>query len=155
MWRLCAISCVLIMMCVACNPQVATTPTPGETSSPVAVRTAPQPTDTLQIVVTPIIALNIPTITPPCAGRPATRLIIGEAGQVNEEDMRPLNIRSGPSTDFRTVGRLEVREVFNVLGGPECGGDYVWYRIRRQDGVEGWIAEGEPGLYYVEPFLPG
>jgi uncharacterized protein YraI len=71
-----------------------------------------------------------------------------------EDDPTPLNVREGPGTGFTIRGVLEVDEVFEVLAGPRCGGEYAWFRVRSAE-IEGWIAEGEPALYYVEPYLPG
>ncbi len=68
------------------------------------------------------------------------------------DDPRLLNVRLGPSTDFRLAGQIEPGEVFSVLEGPQCGGNYAWYRIRYGD-LEGWIAEGDTS-YFVEPFVP-
>ncbi|MDX1992598.1 MAG: SH3 domain-containing protein [bacterium] len=95
-----------------------------------------------------------PQPTPVCNDAPPTRLILGERGRVLAEDPRPLNVRSGPGTDYRIFGRLEVMEVFVVVDGPMCGDGYAWFKIQRGI-LEGWIAEGDLGIYYVEPFLPG
>ena len=89
-----------------------------------------------------------------CNSAPSTRLIVGERGQVRDEDPRPLNVRSGPGTEFRILGRLETLDIFRVLEGPTCGGDFVWYLIRR-GALEGWVAEGDFTSYYTRPYLPG
>jgi len=82
-------------------------------------------------------------------------MIRNTRGRVMEDDLRPLNVRSGPSTDYRILGRLETSEVFLVVDGPECGGEYVWYLVEKTDGsLRGWIAEGESDFYYVEPYFP-
>jgi uncharacterized protein YraI len=81
-------------------------------------------------------------------------MIVNEPGRVTDDDLRPLNIRNGPSTEYRILGRLEVGNVFLVLDGPQCSSNYVWYFIRRGN-LEGWIAEGDSVSYYIEPYLPG
>jgi uncharacterized protein YraI len=91
---------------------------------------------------------------PACDGLPSTRLIVQERGYVTEEDTKPLNLRAGPGTDFRIFTRLEVGDVFTVLEGPVCGGDYVWYRVQHE-ALDGWIAEGDFSVYYVAPYFPG
>jgi len=153
-----------LLLATACNTAqgTATSPPslePEDTPMPIATQ---QTTVTnaptlmaLDIVVTPFIAENIATATPACVGTPRTRLIVGNRAQVSPEDDTPLNVRSGPSTEFRILGRLTVLERFFVLEGPECGGEYVWYQVRSDDGLEGWIAEGIGNLYFVEPYPPG
>jgi hypothetical protein len=140
---------------VGCSPPPATpTPTP-EVTQPAVTSTPTELTDTPPpgLTITPIVLAEvIPSPTPACEAAPPTRMIVGERGQVTDEDPRPLNVRSGPGTEFRILGRLEMREVFLILDGPECGGSFVWYRVRRGN-LEGWIAEGDFGSYYIEPYL--
>jgi len=155
---------VLCVLLAACNNTQQTeappsSSTPGNTRVPLATTPAADasvPTlTTLNIQVTPVIMRNVPTATPACTGTPRTRLTIGNRAQVSPEDETPLNVRSGPSTEFRILGRLTVLERFLILEGPECGGDYVWYQVRSDNGLEGWIAEGVGNLYFVEPYPPG
>lgn len=88
-----------------------------------------------------------------CQSAPPTHLILHERGQVTNEDPQPLNIRSQPGLDGRIAAVLRSLDIFFVIEGPRCADDYTWFKVRVGD-VEGWIAEGEPGLYYVEPYLP-
>lgn len=107
------------------------------------------------IAITPIV-IELPPAspTPACSEAPSPRLIVGEHGRVSDNDLRPLNVRSGPSTGHRILGRLEVLDVFYVLDGPECGGNYLWYFVDKGD-LRGWIAEGDRAQYYVDVYLPG
>lgn len=135
--------------------EAAMTMTPEQSGAePVNVNPTANPR-VVEILVTPLVTDSLARSTPPCVGAAQSRMVVGERGRVTDNDERPLNIRSGPGTEFRIVGRLEVLDVFDVLAGPECGTDYVWYRIRRSDGLEGWVAEGVPGLDFIEPYLPG
>ena len=88
-----------------------------------------------------------------CESAPPTYLILHERGQVTNEDPQPLNIRSEPGLGSRIVAVLRSLDIFFVIDGPRCADDYTWFKVRVDD-VEGWVAEGEPGLYYVEPYLP-
>lgn len=88
-----------------------------------------------------------------CESAPPTYLILHERGQVTNEDPQPLNIRNEPGLDGRIVAVLRSLDIFFVIDGPRCADDYTWFKVRVDD-VEGWVAEGEPGLYYVEPYLP-
>jgi hypothetical protein len=107
-----------------------------------------------EIAVQPLTPL--PSSAPICEGAPNTRMIVGARGRVGSQDMRPLNVRASSGTEGRILGRLEVGDLFQVLDGPECRNGFVWYYIERLDGsLRGWVAEGEVGFYYIEPYLIG
>lgn len=131
----------------------ARSPLTGEPITPIP----PDPSDTkipTPRVIPFIINEFIPSSTPACAGNPETRLIVGERGVVSDDDPEVLNVREEPGTDHKILGILKVNAVFIVLEGPYCEGDYVWYRVAHR-GLEGWIAEGDSGVYYVAPYFPG
>lgn len=90
----------------------------------------------------------------PCSDAPPSRLILFERGRVSDDDDRVLNVRETPTTESDIVTVLEVGQVFLVVDGPICADGYVWYEVEFAES-EGWVAEGEPDLYYVEPYLPG
>jgi len=114
------------------------------------------PTDPPLTIVAIVPDDPLSTARPPCTDAPPTRMIVRERGQVMDDDIRPLNVRSGPSTDYRILGRLEVLDVFRVEQGPECGNGYVWYLVESVAGdLRGWVAEGDFTQYYIEPYLPG
>lgn len=137
------------------EPTRVSTPQAAPTRTALAVSTLPPNTPAIPTRTRAALTQAVPiTPTPACSGAPPARLILNERGRVADNDPRPLNVRSGPGTDFRIFGRLEVGDVFQVLDGPLCGDGYTWFKVRR--GVlEGWIAEGDLGTYYAEPFLPG
>lgn len=89
-----------------------------------------------------------------CRGAPRIRLIVQERGQVVEDSAERLNMRDGPGTDYDIITRIEPGETFFVLAGPECADAYAWFRVRYGN-REGWLAEGDPQEYYVQPYLPG
>lgn len=117
-------------------------------STPEATETAMQPTPTI------FVYPDVSSRDFPCAIDLYTRLILHERGRVADDDDRPLNMREGPDVEFTLIRQLSINSVFLVLEGPECTDDYIWYYIRYEDS-EGWIAEGESGIYYVEPYFPG
>ena len=45
----------------------------------------------------------------------------------------------------------EVGVVFNVLSGPLCDDESRWWWLVRSGDLEGWMAEGAEGIYYLEP----
>ncbi len=122
--------------------QPAPTPTSTPTSTPTeAVVESPVPPPTVDIA----------SPTPGCPFALPVRLTAGGLAQVSSDDPRQLNVRLGPSTDFRIAEQIEPGEIFDVLEGPQCAGPYAWYRVRYGD-LEGWIAEGDTA-YFVEPVL--
>ena len=130
------------------------------TDSPRSPETAiitPNQFDTATNTYVMTVAPNAPiaSLTPVCGQDvPRTRMIVGEHGIVLDDDPRPLNVRVEPGTEHEIVDILEIGEVFLVLDGPQCHGEYVWYYIQRGN-LRGWIAEGDMALYYIAPYLPG
>lgn len=132
------------------QPEAAISNTPTEAPTRVATL-VPQPSTT----PSPFRFSSVdaaPTLA--CPDAPPTRLILHERGRVSDEDERASFVRSEPGTQNDDVLSLAVGSIFLVLDGPVCEGGYAWFLIRYRT-TEGWIAEGEPGLYYVEPYLPG
>lgn len=146
-----------ILLLAACTTGPTPGPVPGAT-------TTPQPTG--------VFATNTPPGTPSpdlpalpdatpalvrssaCEDAPRARLIVLERGLVSTDDTRPLNVRAAPGLAAAIDWQLQVGAVFLVTDGPRCADGYTWFEIRAGE-RSGWIAEGEPGLYFVEPFLPG
>ena len=63
-----------------------------------------------------------------------------------------LRVRQQPGIRSQSVGFLAPRSNFEVLDGPECVGNYVWWKIKNAQ-VEGWVAEGDPVTfkYWLAP----
>lgn len=120
----------IIILCtsVATGTPIPTVPTP----------TAPAPVE--------------PPAEPPLAACPEgleLRLTSGELARVTVG--LPSNIRAGADINASEVGQLQPGETFTVIGGPTCGPDGLyWWQIQAGD-LTGWIAQGEQGLYYIEP----
>lgn len=94
------------------------------------------------------------TPTAGCPNSMRERLIVRERGRVMFGDDRPLNVREGPATSYEIVGQIDPGGVFIVLEGTACSARYTWYRVARGS-LSGWIAEGDNGVYFVEPYPPG
>lgn len=156
---------IVILMCmgllVACEAStddgaILPTPTDDIPISQIVQTNAAASNDasSAQSTRTPAVIQPRPSPTLACTRAPRTRLIIGERGQVSNNDPEPLNVRSGPGIGFNILGILVTSEVFAVLDGPRCNGEYAWYLVISEE-LQGWIAEGDANLYYVEPYLPG
>lgn len=134
------------LLAAACSANLAFVPAPTSVA-PTTVSTVALPTETPLLPPTPP-----PTETPACPNAPANRLILNMRGRVLPDDPRPINLRSEPGTNNRSLTSIAIMEIFYVLDGPVCNGDYAWFRIR-YGSYEGWIAEGDSSGYYVEPYL--
>lgn len=130
------------------------TPQPSATASVAQRPIRTTPTDNVTAIVTVMPAQPIPSSTPACEDAAPTRMILFERGQVSDEDTRVLNVRESPGIDAPILGTLTILEIFFVIDGPRCRDGYVWYYILHE-AVEGWVAEGDFDVYYIEPYLPG
>jgi roadblock/LC7 domain-containing protein len=84
-----------------------------------------------------------------CPGAMNSRLAVGMQGRVRPDGL-PVNIRSAASSTSPQVGQMAPGNPFNVLGGPECGQNFVWWQIG-YGAITGWAAEGANGVYWIEP----
>jgi hypothetical protein len=61
-----------------------------------------------------------------------------------------VNVRDQASLTGAKVGQVTGGDTLTILGGPECGArGVVWWQVQAGD-VQGWIAEGRAGLYFLE-----
>lgn len=146
--------CIILVLLSACDALQATSTPSISTPDNRAESTPTTPENVTRSTPTAFVYPEPATRDDPCAVGLPTRLILHERGRVADEDDRPLNMREGPDVDFEQIQQLAINSVFLVLDGPECTDDYIWYYIRYED-AEGWIAEGERGIYYVEPYFTG
>ncbi|HEX3053422.1 MAG TPA: SH3 domain-containing protein [Aggregatilineaceae bacterium] len=84
-----------------------------------------------------------------CTDAMNSRLNTGMSGQVRTTGLA-VNVRSAAGTGNSTIGRLTPGQAFRVVGGPECANSIVWWEIT-SDTFNGWIGEGQYGVYWVEP----
>ncbi|MBN1286008.1 MAG: serine/threonine protein kinase, partial [Anaerolineae bacterium] len=99
--------------------------------------------------------LAVATPAPVCAGAPPARMRLGYQGQTNPKDTTPTYLREQPGAG-EDVASIGPGVSFDVIDGPACaavhGVEYVWWRVRlHSSGVEGWVAEGDAQLYWIEP----
>ncbi|MEO8612052.1 MAG: SH3 domain-containing protein [Chloroflexota bacterium] len=141
--------CLLMVCLLAAGCGAPLVAQPNATNRAAAeVSTRIPPTDTPFVLPTPP-----PPALPLCPDAPRPRLILNERARVLPDDPRPINLRGGPGTDNNTITSIPILEIFFVLNGPVCKGNYAWYEV--QYGVyQGWVAEGDLSSYYVEPYLP-
>jgi hypothetical protein len=79
------------------------------------------------------------------------RLSVGGRGQVAFTDGTPSRLRYAPGTLGSVAVSLPEGTAFTVVGGPECTQGYRWWQVQLADGTTGWVAEGSPDEYWLEP----
>lgn len=89
----------------------------------------------------PFCAGNAPSLSP--------RLSVGQNALVIA-DLGANNIRSEPSAEAELLGRIPPDNTFEVIGGPVCLDDIVWWYVDYA-GLRGWTAEGEAPTYWLAP----
>lgn len=125
-----------------------TTSTPITPTAPAGVTPPPS---------TPVPSTPVPTtatpVTPPaggaCAGAPAPRLKVGDAGQV-AQSYSTMRQAIGSNVVVKVLLR-SANDRFTVLEGPLCGyGPYNWYKVQHQ-ALVGYVTEGTGSTYWIEP----
>ena len=85
-----------------------------------------------------------------CPYAPPTRVEVGKTARITFMDGRPVRMRNSPSIYGLIIEKIPEGTKFQVISGPHCYG-YVWWKIELENGVEGWVAEGDMDSYYIEP----
>jgi WD40 repeat protein len=94
----------------------------------------------------------MPTLSADCADAMPPRLYPKARGKVTEDNATPLNVRPKPGTAFPRIAQVSPGQTFEVLEGPTCAEGLNWFHIIYGVGaVQGWIAEGQDGQYFVQP----
>lgn len=91
-----------------------------------------------------------------CAdGAYLSRVRVGATVSVSNDPPLPNRVRSSAGTDGSVLGYLQPGEKAEVIDGPACVSQWVWWRVRAADGsLEGWTAEGDQDGYWLVPGVP-
>jgi hypothetical protein len=91
------------------------------------------------------------TPPPPACPLP-TRLSVGSYGRVTPG--LPNSLRSGAGQYGGTVriGQIPAGATFSIANGPQCASDGRWWWQVNYNGLTGWTAEGQSGVYWLEPW---
>ena len=103
----------------------------------------------LSILIPPAHAQDV--ACPPADQLP-TRLVPGIRAWVEPGPGSANNLRAAPGLNGEVIGKVWPGAPFQVLDGPQCADNYVWWQIEI-DGAQGWTAEYDPsaGRYWLEP----
>ncbi len=109
----------------------------------------------LNMVSTLSISTLKPTAKPKessCIGAPLQRMSINGRGYICTKVDRVI-IRTGAGKSNSEITRKHPGTQFDVVGGPKCANNLSWWKIRTNDGIVGWIAEGGDDLdeYFICP----
>ncbi len=120
----------------------------------------PVPTNTLPPVLpaSPTVQpamTSTPTPKPtwlPCPGSYYSRLYVGSIAYVSFDPPLPNRVRSQPNTAGTVLGMLQPGERMEIIGGPVCSNQWIWWQIRSQaTGLTGWTTEGDAKSYWLVP----
>ncbi|MDX1662466.1 MAG: SH3 domain-containing protein [Candidatus Promineifilaceae bacterium] len=131
-----AMALVLVGALLQPDPLAVAVPTPTIIHLTAPPTNSPTPT-TFAPTSTPI-----PTFTPAPTRDLATApedITVGYYARVAGTGNAGLSLRPEPAAES---ARMVVDEgtLMSVIGGPEEGGEYIWWQVRLLDGVEGWVA---------------
>jgi WD40 repeat protein len=106
-----------------------------------------------QFGVLPAPSASQPDTIVSCSGALPSRLYPGVRARVTADgDDRALNVRSQPGLGGAQIGQISPDKTFWVTGDPDCVDGIAWFPIIYGiNAGQGWIAEGEAGVYFVEP----
>jgi len=113
--------------------------------------------ESVQFGIPPATSMPPPQPIVSCPDAPPSRLYPGVRGIVTDEDQeaRALNVRRNPGVNSARQDQILPNQTFWVIAGPECDGEFAWFRIRYSISSRlGWIAEGDSDNYFVRPVLP-
>jgi hypothetical protein len=151
------------------TPGISSTATLGSTARPLPTATlrltspplptvpsqTPLPTPTPGL--TPVPTESIPTSDPNACPSSPTRIQVGDRVRV----LSWLNFRTGPGRHWTIIQTNISGTVMEAVGGPVCTirntaegtKAYLWWKVRMDNGQEGWSAEApliDP-IYFLEP----
>lgn len=128
---------------------------PTLTTIPTNTLPAPPPASPTLPPTTPASSTSTPALKPtwlPCGGSNFSRLYVGDIAYVSFDPPLPNRVRREPNTASVILGMLQPGERMEIIGGPVCSNQWIWWQIRSQvTGLTGWTAEGDTISYWLVP----
>ncbi len=89
-----------------------------------------------------------------CPGALPPRMVPGDTGRITYAPPDPSRVRSAPRVESgNVIGMIQPGGQFTVVSGPVCDTARQWrWWLVRTERLEGWVAEGKPGEYWLEPW---
>ena len=123
------------------------TPTPALTLPPARTLTSTTPPITTLPALPQAIGSNI------CPDTQPSILMPGRLGRVSNESSDSIRVRVEAGFQAEQVGLLPPGEYFDVIDGPKCVDSVAWFQVNAENGLQGWMAEGSPDEYWVQPIV--
>ena len=125
--------------------EVPTVASPTWTPSPTSTDTPPPPTPT-----------EPPTDElaewDPCPGFYLSRIHVGDQAYVSFDPPWRNNVREEHNLSATIIGGLEPGEKMNIIGGPFCADNMIWWNIEAiHMSLVGWTSEGDSDNYWLVP----
>ena len=79
------------------------------------------------------------------------RVSVGEEARVAFTDGSNMRIRENPGFSQVILYRVPEGTFIEVLDGPQCTDGNNWWKIRTENGLDGWMTESQDGVYLLEP----
>ncbi len=92
------------------------------------------------------------TVYTQCPGAPPSRLAANMRARITYTNGSMTNVRYWAGLDADLAGQMAEGSTMTVLYGPVCMDGYAWWNVQFDSGLEGYIAEGAPGEYWLEPW---
>jgi serine/threonine-protein kinase len=130
-------------------PETPFSPPPTVTFTPTLF---PSPIPTWTPLPTPTATETPSGKWQPCSGSYASRLHVGDRAYVSYNPPLPNRVRSEPNTTSAILGALDVGEQMEIIEGPACSNNWVWWRVSSlAKSLVGWTAEGDGKDYWLVP----
>jgi hypothetical protein len=82
----------------------------------------------------------------PCQANYASSLQVGNRVIIGSMPQKEARLRAKPNRDAAGAGgsnRITPGENVSVVGGPTCNNHWIWWQVRKSDGTQGWLPEGD------------
>lgn len=89
-----------------------------------------------------------------CPNTYPTRLSANGRAYVLPEPPLSNRVRNTPSRQGRQIGSAQPWEGMTILTSHHCADGWIWWYVETDEGLTGWISEGEPGTYWLQPGDP-
>lgn len=152
-------------------PTATTTPTATAnlpvTSTPIPTPT-PRPTAFPTVTPFPTLTPYFPTITPYPSATPGSPMgtgceyafvgggglpvAIGDTAQVTPYGAA-VRLRAAPALTATQLAELPPGTQMEILNGYVCAQGYRWWEVRLANGLQGYLADSDPGGYWIEAVL--
>jgi len=86
-----------------------------------------------------------------CVAAYQTRLEVGMRAVVASDPPVPNRLRAEPGTETQIVGEIPPGQGMQILEGPICLNNWIWWKVHSDAGKDGWTSEGDEEGYWLIP----